>query len=89
MLAMHLPGARRGADPGAVPGLVRGGPLRWNGSAYDEEYNESFTAFAPRVYAAPRRTVERLEPKQTAVVPTSGGPGVLVAASLLAGGADL
>jgi broad specificity phosphatase PhoE len=63
--------------------------LRWTGGAYDEEYDESFTAFGRRVDAALRRTLERLGRNQTAVVFTSGGPISWVAASLLGGGADI
>jgi broad specificity phosphatase PhoE len=63
--------------------------LRWTGGDYDEDYDESFTAFGERVDAALRRTAERLEPNQTAVVLTSGGPISWVATSLLGGSADL
>ncbi|HLN76231.1 MAG TPA: histidine phosphatase family protein [Nocardioidaceae bacterium] len=63
--------------------------LRWTGGAYDEDYDESFSAFGERVDAALRRTVERLEPNQTAVVFTSGGPISWVATSLLGGSADI
>ena len=59
--------------------------LRWTSGAHAEEYDESFAAFGARVEAALRRTVDRLEPKQTAVVFTSGGPVSWVAASLLSG----
>lgn len=63
--------------------------LRWTGGAYDEEYDESFTAFGSRVDAALRRTAERLQPSQTAVVFTSGGPISWVAAALLGGTPDI
>lgn len=63
--------------------------LRWTGGDHDEDYDESFTAFGARVDGALRRTVERLEPNQTAVVLTSGGPVSWAAASLLGGTADL
>lgn len=63
--------------------------LRWTGGDCDEDYDESFTAFGRRVDAALRRTAERLQPNQTAVVFTSGGPISWVAASLLGGGADI
>ena len=59
--------------------------LRWTGGEFAHEYDESFADFGARVDAAVRRTVERLEPKQTAVVFTSGGPISWVTASLLAG----
>jgi broad specificity phosphatase PhoE len=63
--------------------------LRWTGGDHDEDYDESFTAFGARVEAALRRTVERLDTNQTAVVFTSGGPVSWVAASLLEGGSHL
>jgi broad specificity phosphatase PhoE len=63
--------------------------LRWTGGEYDEDYDESFTAFGRRVDAALRRTVERLGANQTAVVFTSGGPVSWVATSLLGGSADI
>ena len=63
--------------------------LRWTGGEYDEDYDESFTAFGRRVDAALRRTVEGLGPNQTGVVFTSGGPISWVATSLLGGGADI
>jgi broad specificity phosphatase PhoE len=62
---------------------------RWTGGEFAEEYDESFAAFGERVDAALRRTVERLEPKQTAVVFTSGGPVAWAAAALLGGGAPV
>lgn len=63
--------------------------LRWTGGEYADEYDESFAAFGARVDAALARALERLGTSQTAVVCTSGGPVSWVAASLLAGGADL
>ena len=63
--------------------------LRWTGGEYDEDYDESFTAFGRRVDAALRRTVEGLGPNQTGVVFTSGGPISWVATSLLGGGANI
>jgi len=63
--------------------------LRWVGGDYDEDYDESFTAFGERVDAALRRTVERLGPDGTAVVFTSGGPISWVATSLLGGSPDV
>ena len=62
---------------------------RWTGGEFADEYDESFVDFCARVDAALRRTVERLESKQTAVVLTSGGPISWVAASLLGAGADV
>lgn len=63
--------------------------LRWTGGEHDHEYDESFADFGARVEAALRRILDSLEPKQTAVVFTSGGPIAWVAASLLGGGAHL
>ena len=63
--------------------------LRWTGGEYDEDYDESFAAFGARVDAALRRTVERLEPDQTAVVFTSGGPISWTATSLLGGATEI
>jgi broad specificity phosphatase PhoE len=59
---------------------------RWSSGEHDDEYRESFPAFQQRVRGAFERTVERLEPKQTAVVFTSGGPVSWVAATLAEGG---
>ena len=56
---------------------------RWAGGDHDTEYAESFTAFGSRVEEALRRTASALEPRQTAVVFTSGGPIARVAASIL------
>jgi broad specificity phosphatase PhoE len=63
--------------------------LRWTGGDYDEDYDESFSAFGSRVDAALRRTVERLGPDQTAVVFTSGGPISWTATSLLGGAIEV
>lgn len=63
--------------------------LRWSGGDFAEEYDESFEQFGMRVDAALRRTIDRLGPKQTAVVFTSGGPISWVAATLLDGGAQV
>lgn len=59
---------------------------RWSSGRHDADYHESFPMFRDRVEAAFRRTLERLEPKQTAVVFTSGGAVSWVAASLTDGG---
>jgi broad specificity phosphatase PhoE len=59
---------------------------RWASGRHDEEYSESFPVFRDRVTDAFRRTVERLEPRQTAVVFTSGGAVSWVTASLTDGG---
>ena len=63
--------------------------LRWTGGDFADEYDESFAAFGERVDAAVRRTVERLGPRQTAVVFTSGGPISWAAATLLGAGAEV
>jgi broad specificity phosphatase PhoE len=59
---------------------------RWASGSHDADYHESFPVFRDRVGEAFRRTLERLEPKQTAVVFTSGGPVSWVAATLADGG---
>jgi broad specificity phosphatase PhoE len=59
---------------------------RWASGRHDQEYSESFPVFRDRVTDAFRRTVERLEPRQTAVVFTSGGAVSWVTASLTDGG---
>jgi broad specificity phosphatase PhoE len=66
-----------------------GATRRWTDGEFADEYDESFDDFGARVEAALRRTVERLQPSQTAVVMTSGGPISWVAASLLGAGADV
>jgi broad specificity phosphatase PhoE len=59
--------------------------IRWAGGDYDEDYDESFTAFGERVGAALRRTADRLGPSGTAVVFTSGGAIAWTVMSLLGG----
>jgi broad specificity phosphatase PhoE len=59
---------------------------RWSSGRHDDDYRESFPAFRERVEAAFERTLELLEPKQTAVVFTSGGPVSWVTATLTDGG---
>ena len=59
---------------------------RWSSGEHDDEYAESFPAFQARVRDAFDRTLARLEPKQTAVVFTSGGPVSWVTATLTDGG---
>ncbi len=59
---------------------------RWASGQHDDEYHESFPVFRDRVGGALDRLLARLEPKQTAVVFTSGGPVSWVAASLTDGG---
>jgi broad specificity phosphatase PhoE len=59
---------------------------RWSSGEHDDEYRESFPAFQQRVTAAFDRALERLDPKQTAVVFTSGGPVSWVTVALTEGG---
>ena len=59
---------------------------RWAAGEHDDEYRESFPAFQERVTAAFDRALERLDPKQTAVVFTSGGPVSWVTVALTDGG---
>lgn len=56
---------------------------RWACGEFDDEYKESFPAFCARVEDALSRTAAALEPKQTAVVFTSGGPIAAVVAAIL------
>jgi len=56
---------------------------RWASGEFDDEYEESFRAFSSRVADALSRTASALEPKQTAVVFTSGGPIAAIAAAIL------
>jgi broad specificity phosphatase PhoE len=62
---------------------------RWMTGDFDEEYDESFSAFTGRVDAALRRTASGLGSGDTAVVVTSGGAIAAVASALLAGSTDL
>ena len=59
---------------------------RWASGRHDDDYRETFADFQRRVGAAAERLLDRLEPKQTAVVFTSGGPVSVVCATLLDGG---
>ena len=63
-----------------------GSIARWASGEHDGEYDESFPAFQDRVRGAFDRTLASLEPKQTAVVFTSGGPVSWVTATLTDGG---
>lgn len=58
---------------------------RWMAGTHDEEYDESFSAFAARVDGALDRVVDGLGSGETAVVFTSGGAIGQVATRLLAG----
>lgn len=91
MLDLHPPAIGEGEEPTReqFQKWFEEATLRWTGGEFADEYDESFLAFGERVDAALRRTAERLEPSQTAVVFTSGGPVSWVAASLLKGGADV
>ena len=91
MLELHPPGPDQGEEMtrARFQRWFEEATLRWTGGEYAHEYDESFADFGSRVEAALRRTLDRLEPKQTAVVFTSGGPVSWVAASLLEGGAHL
>ena len=59
---------------------------RWASGEHDDEYHEGFPAFRARIEDALLRTLDRVEPRQTAVVFTSGGPVSWVAATLADGG---
>src|SRR4051794_7091717 len=91
MLDLHPPRVGEGEDltRAQFQQWFEGATLRWTGGEHAEEYDESFAAFGQRVDGALRRAVTRLEPKQTAVVFTSGGPVSWAASALLGGGADV
>ncbi|HZJ04211.1 MAG TPA: histidine phosphatase family protein [Nocardioidaceae bacterium] len=78
MIEVHEPAPRQ-----AFEEMFEAATSRWAAGEHDHEYTESFTAFGQRVQEALRRTSSALEPKQTAVVFTSGGPISRVAASIL------
>ncbi|CAN5682134.1 hypothetical protein BH10ACT10_BH10ACT10_28150 [soil metagenome] len=63
-----------------------GSIARWASGEHDPEYVESFPAFQARVRTAFDAAVDRLGPRETAVVLTSGGPVSWVAATLTDGG---
>ncbi|MEO5709358.1 MAG: histidine phosphatase family protein [Nocardioidaceae bacterium] len=63
-----------------------GSIARWASGEHDGEYVESFPVFQARVGTAFATAVERLGPRETAVVFTSGGPVSWVAATLTDGG---
>lgn len=56
---------------------------RWVGGEHDTDYAEPFPGFCTRANDALQRLVQRLQPSQTALVFTSGGPISAVAADLL------
>lgn len=56
---------------------------RWTSGLHDEEYTESFPAFAARILAAVERTAEQVNTRGTVVVLTSGGPVSLAVSCLL------
>ena len=87
VFSLHPPGYGQGEEMtrAQFQQWFDGAMIRWAGGDYDEDYDESFSAFGERVGAALRRTVERLSTKQTAVVFTSGGVIAWVTMSLLGG----
>ena len=56
---------------------------RWIGGEHDAEYREPWSGFSARVNEALQRLVQRMEPSQTALVFTSGGPITALATDLL------
>ncbi|KRF16463.1 hypothetical protein ASG90_09175 [Nocardioides sp. Soil797] len=56
---------------------------RWTSGAHDEEYAESFPAFAARIDVALTRAAARVRSSSTVLVITSGGPIALAASALL------
>jgi broad specificity phosphatase PhoE len=87
MLELHPRGVGEGEDLTRVEfqRWFEEATRRWTSGRHAEEYDESFASFGERVEGALRRTVERLEPKQTAVVFTSGGPIAWTVSALLGG----
>jgi broad specificity phosphatase PhoE len=87
MLRLHPTGLDEGEEltRAAFQRWFEEATLRWTSGAHAEEYDESFVHFGARVEEALRRTVERLDRSDTAVVFTSGGPVAWVATSLLGG----
>lgn len=81
IIEQHKPAP--GSPPMAFQEMFEAATTRWAAGAHDDEYAETFTAFGHRVQEALRRTSSALEPKQTAVVFTSGGPISRVCASIL------
>lgn len=67
--------------------LFEAATSRWSGGDADDDYEESFPAFAQRVDAALERTVA--EAQGTVLVVSSGGPVGLVASRLLTGDGSL
>ena len=59
---------------------------RWASGHHDDDYRETFPQFQQRVGAAAQRALDRLGPRETAVVFTSGGPVSWVATTLVEGG---
>ena len=62
---------------------------RWTGGGSDDDYHESFPAFAARIEAALLAVAAHAPDKGTAVVVTSGGPIGLAVSHLLTGDASL
>jgi broad specificity phosphatase PhoE len=91
MLELHPPALGEGEEltRAAFQEWFEQATRRWTSGDYADEYDESFASFCERVGAGLRRTVERLDAKQTAIVVSSGGPVSWVTASLLGGGAAL
>ncbi|NYG59645.1 broad specificity phosphatase PhoE [Nocardioides daedukensis] len=57
---------------------------RWTSGEHDEDYDETFAAFADRVDGAIDRAAARVGSHETALVFTSGGPVAWAATSLVA-----
>jgi broad specificity phosphatase PhoE len=91
MLELHPSGVGEGEEltKAAFQRWFEEATQRWTSGEFPDDYDESFADFGTRVDAALRRTVDRLEPSQTAVVVTSGGPVSWVAATLIGAGAEV
>ncbi|WP_237111799.1 histidine phosphatase family protein [Nocardioides sp. WS12] len=81
--------ARTRQPKAAFQAVFEEATARWIGGGHDEEYDESFPAFAGRVEGALERMTERGPEKGTVLVVSSGGPIGLAASLLLAGDTSL
>ncbi|MEP7090976.1 MAG: histidine phosphatase family protein [Nocardioidaceae bacterium] len=91
MLDLHPSGVEDGEEltRAEFERWFEGATRRWTDGEHAEEYDESFTDFGARVEAALGRLAALLEPSQTAVVFTSGGPVSWATALLLGAGAGV
>ena len=81
--------ARTGRPREAFQRAFEDATERWIGGGFDDEYAESFPAFAARVTGALTRTAALLDDHRTVLVVSSGGPIGMACSHLLAGDASL